>query len=52
MFMKPVQRMGLAIEKETIVMIPSKIEHRLEAFCRSDNRKALLLTGARQVGKR
>ena len=32
-------------------MIPRKIEQRLEAFYKSDNKKALLITGARQVGK-
>ena len=32
-------------------MIPRKIERRLEAFYKSDNKKALLITGARQVGK-
>lgn len=32
-------------------MIPRKIEHHLEEFYKSDNKKALLITGARQVGK-
>ena len=41
----------LTIEKETIALIHRKIERRLDDFYKSENRKALLITGARQVGK-
>ncbi len=41
----------LTIEKGTVDLIHRKIERRLEEFYKSENQKALLITGARQVGK-